>query len=317
MNKRKNQQGIHAALISAIFLGLAPVFGKQAILFGFSPLAVVALRTFMAALLLFIFMFFRQRQFLFIYPVGLAGCLLAGGINGIGSIFYYLSLGRLDAGLAQLLYATYPLFVALWLALDAQPPSKLTLSRIGLALLATALMTAGIAGDIDWIGIGMMLIGAGLYALHIPINQRVLYEVPAPTVTLYTLIAMTLIVVPAYMLFDHQWPSWQAPWWPVLALGLVTVLSRLLLFLGVKRIGGMQTALLGLSELLVTLLGSHFWLRESLTPLQWLGAALLAASLLLVYYEKDDHTKHPGKGGWLSWLRPPGTHPDLPPGLYE
>ena len=47
-----------------------------------------------------------------------------------------------------------------------------------------------------------MLGAAALYALHLPINQRVLYEVPAPTVTLYTLLAMSAVVVPAYLVFD-------------------------------------------------------------------------------------------------------------------
>jgi drug/metabolite transporter (DMT)-like permease len=313
-DRKKQRSGISAALLSAFFLGFAPVFGKQAILFGFSPIAVVAFRTFLAALLLFAIMLLTKRQFLYIYPVGLMGCLLAGGINGIGSLFYYMALGRLDAGLGQLLYATYPVFVALWLALDAQPPSRLTWVRIGLALLATALMTAGISGQIDWLGIGMMLLGAALYALHIPINQRILYEVPAPTVTLYTLSAMAAIVVPAYLLFDRQWPGGlpAAAWWPVLGLALFTFLSRLTLFMGVKRIGGMQTALLGLAELLITLLGSHLLLGERLTPLQWSGAALMAISLGLVAAEKTPPVKTAGRGGWLQWLRPPGTPPDLP-----
>ena len=68
-------QGINAALISAFFLGLAPVFGKAAM--GpdhFSALAVVALRTGMAALLLFLIMAIFERRFIFIYPAGLLGC---------------------------------------------------------------------------------------------------------------------------------------------------------------------------------------------------------------------------------------------------
>ena len=40
----------------------------------------------------------------------------------------------------------------------------------------------------------------------------------------------------------------------MLGLTLVTFFSRLTLFLGVKHLGGMQTALLGLGELLVTLI---------------------------------------------------------------
>jgi len=102
----------------------------------------------------------------------------------------------------------------------------------------------------------MMLGAAILYALHLPINQRVLYEVPAPTVTLYTLLAMSAVVVPAYLIFDQKWPSLELPWWPVFGLTLVTSLSRLSLFMGIKHIGGMQTALLGLGELLVTILFS-------------------------------------------------------------
>ena len=130
-----------------------------------------------------------------------------------------------------------------------------------------------------------MLIAAVLYALHLPINQRVLYDVPAPTVTVYTLLAMSMIVVPAYLLFDQSWPAITVPWFPVLALTAVTFLSRLMLFLGVKHIGGMQTALLGLGELLVAIVFSHLLLGESLTTLQWVGTGGLSISLLLVWFE--------------------------------
>ena len=46
---KKQTAGILAAFSSAIFLGMAPVFGKLAITYGFSPLVVVALRTGFAA----------------------------------------------------------------------------------------------------------------------------------------------------------------------------------------------------------------------------------------------------------------------------
>lgn len=115
-----------AAFSSAIFLGMAPVFGKLAITLGYTPFAVVALRTGMAAGILLVFIVFFYRQYLYIFPVGLLGCVLAGSINGLGSLFYYLALERLDASLGQLLYSLYPFFVALWLILDHQPPSRLT-----------------------------------------------------------------------------------------------------------------------------------------------------------------------------------------------
>ena len=305
--------GINAALVSAFFLGLAPVFGKAAMgADKFSPLAVVALRTGLAALLLLLIMMLIRRQFLYIYPAGLIGCLIAGSVNGIGSIFYYVGLSKLNASIAQMLYALYPFFVAFWLQLDKQSPSRLTVFRIITACFSALLLTQASSGDIDLWGVFYMLLAAALYALHLPINQRVLYDVPAPTVTVYTLIAMSFIVVPAYLFFDRSWPTGPAPWLPVLGLTVVTFFSRLLLFLGVKHIGGMQTALLGLGELLVAIVFSHLWLGESLTPRQWLGTAGLGVSLLLVWFERaPDNPVH--THGLLSWLQPP----DFPTDFYK
>lgn len=306
-------KGINAALVSAFFLGLAPVFGKAAMgVDKFSPLAVVALRTGMAALVLVLLIGIFRREFLVIYTAGFIGCVTAGAINGIGSIFYYVGLSKLNASVAQMLYALYPFFVAFWLQLDRQSPSKLTVVRIVIAISSAILLTRANAGNIDPWGVLFMLIAAALYALHLPINQRVLFDVPAPTVTVYTLLAMSAIVVPAYFIFDRSWPQGAAPWSPVLALTIVTFFSRLLLFLGVKHIGGMQTALLGLAELLIAILFSHLLLSESLTKLQWLGMAGLGVSLLLVWFEKPPrHPNHPH--GLLGWIQPP----DFPEDYYK
>lgn len=315
MDLGQKGRGVLAAFASAVFLGFAPVYGKQAILAGFSPFAVVALRTSMAATLLLSIILVFKRQYIYIFSLGLLGCILAGAINGIGSLFYYLALGRLNANIGQLLYSLYPVFVVMWSFLDKQLPSKLTLFRIGLAILSVILITNFNKGEIDFVGVVYMLIASALYALHLPINQRVLYEVPAPTVTLYTLISMSVVVVSAYFIFDPQWPGGAITWGPVIGLTLVTFLSRLTLFLGVKHIGGMQTALLGLGELLITMVASYFLLGENLSFIQWIGFTGLIASLLLVRFEKQEPRKSPG--GWLNWIRAPQQlPPDIPWGPH-
>lgn len=259
-------------------------------------------------MLLVIALFYRR--FLYIFPVGLIGCFLAGAINGLGSLFYYLALQRLNASLGQLLYSLYPFFVAMWLILDHQPPSRLTALRITLASIAVLLLTNVPNNPMDYGGVAMMVCASILYAMHLPINQRVLYEVPAPTVALYTLLAMSAVVIPAYLIFDRTLPPANAPWYPVVGLTFVTVFSRVALFLGVKKIGGMQTALLGLAELLIAILFSHVLLGENLTVTQWLGAVGLVVSLLLVMYEKPAPLAPAKKTGWLSWIRPPALPRD-------
>jgi drug/metabolite transporter (DMT)-like permease len=284
---KKPAAGINAALASAFFLGMAPVFGKLAIRQGMAPLGVVALRTVGAAILLFLVILIFRRQFLYIYPAGLLGCFLAGFVNGLGSLLYYSSLGRIDASLGQLLYSLYPIFVMLWLWIDKVVPSRMTLLRLFLIIPALYLLTQGDHADVDILGVLMMLGASILYALHLPINQRVLFDMPAPTVTLYTLFSMSLVVIPAYLFSGNSFlPALDTAWEAVVGMTLVTFFSRLTLFLGVKHLGGMQTALLGLGELIVTLAFAGLWLGERLTFLQWVGAGLLMLALLLVFREK-------------------------------
>lgn len=310
MNGR--QKGVTAALSSALFLGLAPVFGKQAILLGFTPLAVVAVRTSLAALMLFIFLILFKRSFFYIYPVGLVGCIIAGITNGLGSILYYTALSRLDAGIGQLLYSFYPLFVAFWLFIDRQPLSKVTLLRLTLSLPGVYLLISNSSKGVDLIGAVFMIGSAILYALHLLINQRVLFEVPAPTVTFYTLLSMALTVTIAFLIFNPQLPPVTKIWWPLIGLSFITFFSRITLFFGVKQLGGMQTALLGLGELLVTVVLAQVWLGERLTSNQWIGALLLAVNLLLTAYDQPTASKRLGKG-FLNWLNPPKVSPtDLP-----
>jgi drug/metabolite transporter (DMT)-like permease len=301
-------KGLQAAVASSIFLGLAPVFGKQAILFGFSPLAVVSLRTTLAALLLFIIMAIFKRGFFFIYPVGLWGCFLAGFINGLGSILYYTALSRLDASIGQLIYSFYPLFVAFWLILDRHPIHRMTLIRLSFSIPGIILLLSTSSRSIDWVGALLMLGSAILYAFHLIINQRVLFEVPAPTVTFYTLLSMSVTVIVAYIIFDRSLPTPTMPWWPIIGMAVITFLSRVTLFFGVKFLGGLQTAILGLGELLITVILAHLWLGDYFTVWQWVGAALLAVSLFLVAFDKVGPEKK-RKNGLLAWLNPPFIQP--------
>lgn len=289
--RRWNQdqaQGVFAALLSAGTLGLAPIFGKQAMLAGAPPLAVVTLRTVFAMVSLWALFLLLGRRHVYIYPVGLLGCLAAGIVNGLGSLMYYTGLGRLDASLAQLLYALYPVFLTLFSRLDGQRISTFTALRMLLALAAVYLLTRHGQTAPDRLGAALML-GAGmLYAFHLVISQRVLYDVPAPTVALYNLTGMAIAVSIGYSLAGAPAsPPSAAAWQAVLLLTLVTLVSRVSLFTGVKRLGGVQTALIGLSELLVTVVAALLWLGETLSESQWLGAGLLAASVLLVTREKS------------------------------
>lgn len=298
------RKGIAAALSSALFLGAVPIFGKIAINSGAGPFAVIAVRTGIAAILMMAVMVIWKRRYLYIYPVGLAGCILAGFINGMGSILYYSALSRLDASIGHMLYSFYPLFVAIWLFLDRQPVSKITIIRLIITIPAIFLLIQAPNGSVDLVGAAMMLGSGLLYALHLLINQRILFDAPAPTVTLYTLLGMAFTVILAFFVLDRNVPGPSTAWWAILAMALITFFSRFTLFLGVKHLGGMQTALLGISEVFITISLSSIWLGDRLSIYQWAGAGLLAVSLILVGLDRVPPQRRKSKG-WLAWLNPP------------
>jgi drug/metabolite transporter (DMT)-like permease len=273
-------------LLSALVLGTTPILGKLAYAGGMDPYSLTALRTLVAASLLWAFYLStkKNRKFIYIYPAGLLISAAAGALNGASSLLYYNGLTVIDAGVGQMLYSLYPLFVVIIRRLDGQRVSNWTKVRLALAILAVMLLITPRGGNVDWIGAALML-GAGMmYAMHLAVSQRVLYEMPAPTVALYVLTSMTVVVCVAYVLHGPTAvPLTGLP--PTLMLAGITVLSRLLMFLGVKQLGSVQTALLGVTEILVTVVLSIFVLGEQLVGRQWLGAAILITSLLLIIFE--------------------------------
>lgn len=307
------QVALLGALMTPVLMGVTPIFGKLAIRAGVDPFTLSALRTCMAALLLWgVFLTFF-RHYIYIFPAGLLGTLVVGSVNGLGSLLYYNGLLVLDnASLAQLLNMTYVVFAMLFSRFYGNRISWLSGLRALLAMVAVYLLTSGSsdAGALHWEGVVLMLGSACLYALHIVLSQRVMFEMPAPTMALYALSFMSLTVLAARLVVGGVAAQAGAPliWGPaetggwvfILALTGVTALSRVTLFVGVRGLGGLQAILLNVAEIGVTLLAGFLWLGERMTAVQWVGALVLLVSVLLSHWE-------PGQG-----LGEPTERPDIP-----
>ena len=282
-------RGHTGALLSPLFLGLAPIFAKFAYYEGAEAYTVIAMRMLLASGALWLAYFLFARRFIRSWWLGISVSALAGTINGLGSICYYQGLVRIDASLASILNITYLVFVTMLLRILGQAVSRLTLISLILAFVAVYLLTLSRTTSVDPWGVTLLLVGALSYAIQLVIGQRVLYDIPAPTMTLYSMTAMAFIVSVAWLF--NGGPEVDSlnrnGWYAVLAFAGVTALSRLTLFQGVKTLGSVQTATLGVSEVLVTVLLSMLFLGESLALQQWLGAALMLLSVSLLAAEKD------------------------------
>jgi len=275
--------GVTYTVAASFFLGWAPILGKFAYIGGVTPYTLVAFRTLMAVLFLWVvFLIFWRREIAISWR-SLLGCVSVGIVNGFGSLLYYTSLSRLNASHASLLNTLYPLWVVLFLFASGQPLTRLTLVRLALSMLGLYLLTRARSGELDWLGVTLMIASAATYGWHLVLGQWVLADVPARTAALYILTTMACVVGVARVLQAQPVEALTiTSWGAISALGLTTALSRLLMFSALERLGGIETSLSGLLELLVSLMLAFLLLGERLTVVQWVGGGLLVLSLMLM-----------------------------------
>ena len=280
---RKQRQGVVATVTASFFLGWAPILGKLAYTGGVTPYTLVAFRTITAALLIWLLFVLFWRHEIAIGWHSLIGCIAVGAVNGFGSLLYFTGLSRLDASRSSLLNTLYPLWVVLFLFASGQPLTHLTMARLALSTLGIYLLTLARPGEVDWLGVTLMIASAATYGWHLVLGQWVLADVPARKAALYILTTMACVVGVARALQARPVePIVTTGWYAILSLGLTTALSRLAMFSALERLGGVETALAGLLELLVSLVLAFLLLGERLTLVQWIGGGLLVISLTMM-----------------------------------
>jgi drug/metabolite transporter (DMT)-like permease len=277
-------ESLAAAVATPVFLGMAPIFGKLAISAGADSFTVAALRTLVSVLLLWLVYAIFFRRYLYIYPAGLLGCVVVGAVNGIGSLFYYGGLGLLDASLSQLLNGMYIVFAVLLARLTGEPITRGIMLRVLLSAIALWLITGFGSQPVNWLGVGFMLASALMFAGTLILSQHVLYEMPAPTATLYILTTMGVVVLTVWIAVSEPGTpvTLQDALSPIIILGVTTALSRLAMFASVQIFGSLRTVVVAVAEIAVALTLAFVVLGERLMLEQSIGVVILLTSLLTV-----------------------------------
>lgn len=279
----RQTRGVLYILVAVLSLSIAPTLIKVGLRAHVDAVLLLSLRLIIAAGLLWgIFTLFR-RDLLRIDGVGLRSCIFVGFANGTSLLLYYLALVRINASIAHIIFALYPLLALLMLAVRGEPITRLKALRLGLALLGVYLLV-GPGGEVDLLGVLMVSGTAFFYALHFNLIQWTLSDIRPQTSTLYVISTMAVYVTAVYL--------WRTPrimsissmgWWVILGTAVVsTVIARLGMFAGIRLIGSGQAALLGPLETLLAVTWAVMLLGERLRVVQWSGGLLILLGVGLV-----------------------------------
>lgn len=266
--------GVVLALTSATAFGVMPVLTKVVYEDGAEPVGVLAVRFWLAALVLLGLARLRGEAL----PRGrrLTALLLLGGVGYVAqSLSFFFALERISAGLTTLLLYFYPaVVVVLSAVLLRDRPRRLAVVCVVAATVGTAL-TIGPVGSGQVVGVALGLASALAYSLYILGNSRV--RGVGPFATAATVMGACAVVYGTLALVTRpQLPSAASAWVALVGVALIgTVVAVTAFFGALALLGPSDTSVVSTVEPVVSVGVAALVLGEVLSPLQLSGGVLV------------------------------------------
>ena len=212
------------------------------------------------------------------------------GIGGLGqALIAFLSLSALEyipAAMLVFLFYTFPAWVALRAAILRTEPLT------GARLFSLLLSFGGVGVMVGWpgadavhpLGAGLALTAAVVYALFIPLIDRLRAGVSAVVATAWVAVGATLIfLVAAAVTGDLVVPSGILSWLYIVGLGTVSTALAFTLFLhGLQIIGPVSAAIITTAEPFFVAILAALVLGQPIQLQTIVGGTLIAIAVLVL-----------------------------------
>jgi drug/metabolite transporter (DMT)-like permease len=290
--------GFLITLLGAILLSTKAIFVKMAFRdTGIDALSLLALR------MLFSLPFFLAVAWLSkrISPVDISVAQWFS-IAGLGLLGYYLSslfdfigLQYISAGLERLILFIYPTLVVLINFMVYKQRVKpfqllaLALTYGGILLAFLSELYMGHDQKDIWLGSFFVVMCAVTFSVYIVGSGRQMQKVSSGLFTAYAMLAATVGVWVHFAFKSNTgiFPLRNELWMYGIGLALVaTVLPSFMISYGMKKIGSNNTAIVLAIGPVATILQAYIFLGEHISALQMLGTVLVVAGVLMVGWRK-------------------------------
>jgi drug/metabolite transporter (DMT)-like permease len=290
--------GFLITLLGAILFSTKAIFVKLA--FKYTPidaLSLLALRMILSMPFYLIAALVANRKGLIHITRRQFGYIFAMGVLGyyISSLFDFMGLQYISAGLERLILFLYPTFAVLInLFIFKQKISKLqwralllTYAGILLAFASELHITSG-SSTVIW-GSFLVFLCAVTYSIYIVGTGRIVQQVPVTIFTSYAMLSATLGIL-LHFTFRGRFDAFtMGPFvWifgSLLAI-IATVIPSFLLNTGMKRLGSNNVAIILAIGPVSTILQAYLFLGESITALQIMGTLLVIAGVVMIGWKR-------------------------------
>lgn len=281
----KLNKGILLVLIGASFFGFTPIFAKLGFSYGYSLGQINIVQMIISFVLLWSLALIKRSRFDGLTKKNVLQIMMTGCFVGLTSIFYYGSLQYLPASLAIIL-----LFQFVWIGILLEwifnkiKPAPITVLSILLILVGVFFSSNILNGEIQGLplkGIIFGILSAFTYAGFIFFSGKVAVNVNPWIRSSFMATGSTILVL---ILFIRDIPS-VLPLENTLlttAMGVSlfgAVLPPLFFAAGAPLISGGIANILTSIELPIAIVSASIILSETVTPLQWVGTAIILMAI--------------------------------------
>lgn len=277
--------GYFLIFISASAFGLMPIFALFAYDSHVSVTTLLFLRFLFAAILFFIYLFFKNGLS-FISKKQIVSLILLGGVlYTLQSTFYFSAVKFIPASLAALLLYLYPVFVTiLSFFVNKEKIKKSVFVSIFISLFGMVFVLGSPNGNYNVKGILLAFGAAIVYSIYIIVGGRI-------TSTLSPLLTSAFISLFAsisFLCFGTFTNSINlnigiSGWISILCIALISsVIAMTAFFAGIKITGPTKGSILSMVEPVVTTIFSTFLFHDQMSFMQILGGLFVLAGAVLV-----------------------------------
>jgi drug/metabolite transporter (DMT)-like permease len=258
-----------------------------------NPIPLLAIRLFIASVILWAVFGLSQPRVLRIDRRGLMVCALVAACDTFASVCYYYAFTHISTSIAHVIFSLYPVLALVLLSIRGERFSPLQVLGLTLALAGVSLLV-GFGGHVNLAGAAFAFGAALGYAATLAFAQWFLRDYDPRTVALYVVSLMTFMTGGLWLVQGQGLQAISPLGWTVIFVTAIvsTAAARLALFAGIQRAGSGRTALLAPVETLLAVSWAVLFLGDRLSPWQWAGGVLVVVSMNLVMTRKPG-SMHP------------------------
>lgn len=278
--------------LAAFFFALIAIIGKSAFNTGMKVYDLLVMQNAVSAVIMFVYLFIKDKKSMILTRGQLKRVIIQGTFGSTATtVFFYLALEKINAGIASMLIFTHPVFVTLFFVITGIRK----ISLVNNLALMLAVIGSGMVINLFNLSVAQTPVTGLVYGVICSISYAFfnvfadlkLNDVKSEVLAMYTSVVMfviSAIINPGFFSFNITLSPQMIFY--VFELAVVSgILPVIFLYKGIALVGSEKSTIIATAELPITLILAFLVLKETMVFTQIMGVVFIIGAVLVLQNE--------------------------------